>query len=265
MASLGPTDPDRPSRSISLDREGPLPLYYQLREHLRGIARDLGPGVLMPSENEMITLTGVSRATVRKAISDLVHEGLLHAHRGRGTFTANRFQTPLDRPAGFTETVRQLGRRPSSQVLSVERTQATPDAGARLQIPTGADMFVIERLRLIDDEPAMHERLHVATELAPRITDADLGGSLYELLALDYGLVPVRGTETIIAVNADHRLARILDVPVASALLATTRVTATAAGTPIEYTLRHARGDMCSFAVQLGDGSQLLPTAQAVG
>jgi GntR family transcriptional regulator len=249
---------------LSLTRDGPLPLYYQLREYLRELARDLGPDVLMPSENELIAQVAVSRATVRKAVADLVSEGVLRSVRGRGTFTAqHRFETALDRPVGFTESITSLGRRPSSRVLSVERLQSTAEPASRLGIERGDEMLVIERLRLIDGEPAMLERMHLPATLVPSLTDGKLEGSIYELLELEYGLFPARGTETIFSINADERLARLLGTEAGSALLTTIRTTQTHAGTPLEYTLRHARGDICSFVVALNEGSALLMSPAA--
>lgn len=252
------TRPSTANRLI-LNRSGPLPLYYQLREYLRELARELGPDVLMPSENELIAQTGVSRATVRKAVADLVSEGVLRSLRGRGTFTSQRrVQTALDRPVGFTESISRLGRRPSSRLLSLEQLEASAECADRLGIVRGDPVLVIERLRLIDDEPAMLERMHLPAALVPSLPRARLGGSIYELLAREHGLAPAHGTETIFAVSADQRLAALLHTEPNSALLTTIRTTETAAGVPLEYTLRHARGDTCSFIVALAEGSSLL-------
>lgn len=249
---------------LNLDRGAPVPLYYQLREHLRELAQALGPDVLMPSENELIAHTDVSRATVRKAVADLVSEGVLRSVRGRGTFTAqHRYETALDRPVGFTESISRLGMRPSSRVLSVERVQSTAESATRLGIERGEDMLVIERLRLIEEEPAMLERMHLPASLVPSVPRRRLEGSIYELLRSEYGLTPARGTETIFSVNADERLATLLDTEPGSALLTTIRTTETRDGAALEYTLRHARGDTCSFVVALNEGSALLMSPHA--
>ena len=244
--------------SLRVDSSDVMPLYHQLKLQIREQAKRLEPDTMIPSEKELIDLSGVGRATVRRAISDLVQEGFLQTHQGRGTFTARpRIETALSRPAGFTETMRRLGRSPSTKVLLLERIKASPDVAAQLGVAAGEGIYVIERLRLIDDEPCMVERTHMPEQNAPGLIEQDLCCSLYELLAQEYGIEPASGTETVVAVNADPHLASVLEVPVASALLATVRVTTTSDGRPFEYTLRHARGDLLAFTVALDSGATL--------
>jgi len=237
-----------------------LPLYHQLRERLRAAIRATAPDTRLPPEKDLMAWAKVSRATTRRAIADLVQEGLLVAHQGRGTFTApHRVPAGLGRrPLGFTEAMTRAGRTPGSQVLEQTVVPATGEVARQLEVPEGSDVVVVERLRLIDGEPAMLERAHLPAGLCPGLAGRDLTGSLYQLLRAHYGLAPARGEESILAVNADHRLARALRVPVAAALLATTRTTRADGGARLEYTLRHARGDLCSFFVELRNSSSVL-------
>lgn len=249
---------------LTLVESAVVPLYHQLKEQLRPIAEGLDAGVLMPSETEIVRHFGVSRATARRAISDLVQEGILVVRQGRGTFTAPiRIEASLSRPAGFTETMRRLGRHPSTELLSVEEVVASPKVQSRLRLRTNTSIVVVERLRLLDGEPCMVERTHLPAQLVLGLPAKDLTQSIYELLASDYGLRPIQGTESIIAVNADRRMAKLLHVPIAAALLATARLTYARPDLPIEYTLRHARGDLCSFVVALSEASTLVDHAAA--
>ena len=118
-------------------------------------------------------LAGVSRATARRAIADLAQEGLLVARQGRGTFTApRRVEAVLGRrPAGFTEAMRRLGRTPSTRVLLAETVRADAGLADRLQVPEGAGVHLVERLRLVDGEPAMVERAHLPADLVPGLLD----------------------------------------------------------------------------------------------
>ena len=103
----------------------------------------------------------------------------------------------------------------------------------------------------------------MAERLLPGLLDNDLSGSLYALISERYGQQPATGTETIIAVNADRHLAQILGVPIASALLATVRRTETRSRVPLEYTLRHARGDLLSFRATLSAAATLSDLASS--
>jgi GntR family transcriptional regulator len=74
--------------SFALQPDSPLPLYYQLEQALRSLisSGSWQPGSLICSERELMRAAGVSRATVRQAISDLMREGLGKRVHDRGTF-----------------------------------------------------------------------------------------------------------------------------------------------------------------------------------
>jgi len=71
-----------------IDRNSPLPLYYQLAEHIKSQVESgaIKPGDKLPSESEMIELYGIGRLTIRQALSQLVNAGYLHKVHGKGTF-----------------------------------------------------------------------------------------------------------------------------------------------------------------------------------
>ncbi len=81
---------------VKIDPDSPQHPYVQLAGMLRARinARDLGPR--MPSIMELAGETGLSAATVKRALVMLVEEGLIYTVKGRGTFV-----TPeSERPAG---------------------------------------------------------------------------------------------------------------------------------------------------------------------
>jgi DNA-binding GntR family transcriptional regulator len=231
------------------------PLYRRLRDELRTVAREEGAHAPIASETELMRAHGVSRSTARRAIADLVHEGVLYTRQGSGTFVAPaRVLTGLDRPVGFTEAMTALGRTPSSEVLGVRRIRAPADAATALRT---RDVWEVERLRRLDGEPCMLERARIPAALAPGLDEHDLSGSLYALLEREYRLVPAGGHEVVLAVNAERGAALRLDVPLAAALLSTVRTTVDAGGVPFEHTERQARGDLCSFRVSLDGDSAI--------
>ncbi|MEV0354178.1 GntR family transcriptional regulator [Nonomuraea sp. NPDC050680] len=247
-------------RRLALDPSAVVPLYYQLRERLRAAIRDCEPDTPIPAEKDLMAYAGVSRATARRAIGDLVQEGLLVARQGSGTYTAPLAVAPElgAGPVGFTETMARLGRRPTTQVLKAHLQPAGADVAVALGVQEAQEVVFVERLRLLEGAPCMLESAHLPAELVPGILDEDLTGSLYDLLRVKYGLSPASGRETIGAVNADYRLAQLLHVPMAAALLATARNTCTESGVALEYTIRHARGDFAVFSVELNDAKNAL-------
>jgi GntR family transcriptional regulator len=90
-----------------------VPLYVQVREILRGEYSLLPPRTAIPTELELIERFGVSRITLRKAVDDLVVDGLLERHQGRGTFTSvPKLTHELNAISSWTEQLRALGYNP---------------------------------------------------------------------------------------------------------------------------------------------------------
>ena len=68
-----------------------LAKYEQIRQDIihKIESMEYRPNQVIPSENELCASYGVSRITVRKAIDELVHEGLLYRIKGKGSFVAD--------------------------------------------------------------------------------------------------------------------------------------------------------------------------------
>ncbi len=132
----------------TLERSNPLPLYYQLKEVLKQQIRagHLAPHTAIPSEPELVSSYHVSRATVRQALTELVHEGLLYRQHGKGTFVCEpRVQQTLSELSSFSEEMRRRGKRPGGLLLVSELVRGSEN--------------VREQLRLTDTEQAIHGRL----------------------------------------------------------------------------------------------------------
>ena len=71
-----------------IDGGSPIPRYHQMKEIIRGMVAspNLSVGGGIPSERDLAKKYEISRGTVRRAISDLVAEGVLFPQRGKGTF-----------------------------------------------------------------------------------------------------------------------------------------------------------------------------------
>src|ERR1700692_76714 len=107
----------------TLERSNPLPLYYQLKEVLKQQiqAGHLDPHAARPSEPELVAQYHVSRATVRQALTELVHEGLLYRQHGKGTFVCEpRIQQTVSELRSLSEEIRSRGQRPGGLLLVSE-------------------------------------------------------------------------------------------------------------------------------------------------
>jgi len=250
-----------------LDPDGTTPLYHQLKEQLRRIAEVLPSGSTMPSEADLMAATGVSRATIRRAVADLVHEGMLRSKRGVGTFVVReKLFAPLLAVRSFTEVVAAVGRIPSTRILSFSQTQAGHEIAERLRLSLGAPVYALQRLRAVDGMPCMVERQFLPAHLVPGLTREDAEGSLYAVIEGRYGLRLIDGVETIQAVRASSEIASYLEVVRGSPILLSARITLASSGERVEFVSRHVRSDMWSFTIRLGGSAvdEPLPVAAPV-
>jgi DNA-binding GntR family transcriptional regulator len=77
---------------VTIDRDGPTPVYLQLAAILRGRIESgqYPPGRALPSESTLMQEYGVARETARKAVRVLRDEGLVQIVQGRGAYVTGR-------------------------------------------------------------------------------------------------------------------------------------------------------------------------------
>lgn len=230
-----------------LDPADPSPLYQQLRDRLREKLEEGWPHERpIPSERLLMQMTGLSRMTVRQAITELVHEGMLRRDHGRGTFISEtRVTRTLTAGSIFREDVHKMGRKPGTRVIRQAMGRANPAQATLLHIEPNEQVLELLRVRLVDDLPVMVAGVMIPARICPGIVDADLTGSLYGYLSSRCGIVPEHSTATIEAVPAGGEIAELLGLPEASPVLRIQRLTSTADGMPIELTDEFIRTDRC--------------------
>jgi GntR family transcriptional regulator, N-acetylglucosamine utilization regulator len=231
---------------------GPRPKHAQLRDALAELAaNELGPDAAIPSERELMATYDVSRATVRKAIDGLVADGLLTRVHGRGTFVSRpRLESRLHL-ASFSQDMRRRGLTPSTRLLAIELDLPSVEVTKALGLAKGEKAWRLDRVRLADGEPIALENGWHPAALLPGLDRHDLGGSLYELLAEEYGLLIDTAEQTLWGESADDVIAARLDAPVNTPLLVFRRVSS-AGGRPIEYVVSRYRGDRYQIHMSLG-------------
>jgi DNA-binding GntR family transcriptional regulator len=169
---------------IQVDRNSPVPLYFQVAQHLEHLIEsgELAPGTRLENEIDLAGRLRLSRPTMRRAIEYLVDRGLLVRKRGVGTQVVHaKVQRQVELTSLYDD-LASTGRDPHTRVLSFA-TEQTPDALAlELGIPQGTEVYVFERLRYADAEPLAIMRNHVPADLL-RLAPGDLEEQgLYNLL-----------------------------------------------------------------------------------
>ncbi|MGH2945086.1 MAG: GntR family transcriptional regulator [Solirubrobacteraceae bacterium] len=223
-----------------------------VRDEVLAMLERLEVGQAIPSERRLAADLGVSRPTLRAAIDELVREGLLLRRHGSGTYvTEPKIALPLTMTS-FSEDMARRGMRPGSRVLSFGHVSAGAKLGQRLRISPMETVWVIERLRLADDETMAIEFLHVPKRIAPHLRREDLEQrSFYELLSEGLGLVIASGVQTIEPTVTNELEARILGVPLHAPAFLFERVTESDEGVVLEYVRSIYRGDRYRLVTEL--------------
>jgi len=239
---------------ISIDWTSPVPLYHQLAEQLTAAISDgtLRPGDPFENEIAMSDRLGLSRPTVRRAISELVNKGLLVRRRGIGTTVANQM---VHRKAELTSLYDDLvreGRTPRTDVLALN-TEAHDDRAAEmLGLPSGSAMVSIVRLRWAGEQPLAILRNWLPPAMNDLTVEELEADGLYAVLRAR-GVRPTVARQRIGARNATAEERRTLHMSKAEPLVTMTRSAYDADGSPVEYGDHCYRADQYSVDVLVSD------------
>lgn len=195
-------------------REDFTPAYYQLASSLREkiMGGELRAGDRIPSEEELAGEHGLSRMTVRRAISMLSDEGLLRGERGRGTFVIEpRMDGGLFLIPDFHEEMRSQGIDTRARLLGVNVVKAGRTPAERLGLKRGRQVLYMERVMEGDGEPMVFDRKFILYDKTQPLLEVELGhGSTAELFSGGSELKPVRAELQLTASVLDEREAGLL-------------------------------------------------------
>ncbi len=200
------------------------PKYMRIYRHLLGqiTSGELEPGSRLPSQQALADQFGVTLMTLRQALGALGDEGMVVAARGKGTFVAQRpFQYRLNHLSSFAQEMERQGVSLTTRVVSASLTALDTQVGLRLGLRSEEKVFAIERVRLVDGTPVLHQRSYLPPEYVTQIDSDSLEGrSLYDVLLEDVGIEIVRAVETLRpVVLSDYEAELLLRSPRAPALV----------------------------------------------
>lgn len=219
---------------------GGRPLYLQIAECIEADIRSgtYPVGHRFPSEPVLASSFGVSRLTLRQALTVLEHRGLIDRIVGRrgGTFVrAAPVERDLTTFAGFTDHMRRSGVVASAEVCEVEVVCADPEVAEALELAEGEQVVTLERIRLANGTPVALERSWFPERDFPDLVSQPLDGALYEMMSEHYGRRPTHAREMLEPVMADRRTARLLGVDSRTPVLLVERTAYDGDGRPVEF------------------------------
>jgi len=233
-----------------LDPDIQQPLYRQVQAAIRDAinARVLKPNDALPPERELAELFAVSRITVRKAIGELVNEGVLDTHHGSGNFVRSKVEKNFAQLTSFTEEMASRGMTASSRWIGRSEGKVRPEEALTLRASPGTAVYRFSRLRLADDAPMSIEKTTILADCLPSVDAVE--HSLYAALSKT-GNRPVRALQRLSALILNDQQAELLGAKAGDAGLLVERVGFNRKGVAIEFSQSWYRGDTYDFVAEL--------------
>lgn len=231
-----------------------VPLYVRIREILRKdiLSGTLKRGQKIPSEDELASMYGVSRMTVRQGILDLIDEGLLYRRQGLGTFVAYpHVERDHTRLTSFFESAKQKGILAEAKVLTLEVVPARKKIAEALDLQIGDAVIHIRSLRYANHIPVTLHDAYIPEHLFAAILSENLEATpLWDLME-KYGYRVKRAVQKLEAREADPELAHLIGLEAGAPILYKERTIYATDGTPVEFTFCYNRGDLYSLTVAM--------------
>jgi GntR family transcriptional regulator len=232
--------------SIAIRPDYPDPLWIQAVTLINAeiAAGVLKPGMRLPPERELCQQLGISRVTLRKALGQLVVDGVLNASHGRGWYVAERQAAGKEWPnnlESFTETATRMGLEATSVVIRAEEQPATFDEAEELSIAPGTPVFHLDRIRMLSGVAIAVDTTVFVVSLLPSIAQVDFTTESFYAQLASAGLEPQRAESTIEAREADEETSQHLTVAVGKPVLVMHQVAVGAGDRPLfASTIRYA-------------------------
>ncbi|HKN04130.1 MAG TPA: GntR family transcriptional regulator [Buttiauxella sp.] len=225
------------------------PLYLKFAETVKSAVRSgiLPQGNILPGERDFSQLTGVSRITVRKAMQTLEDDGVVTRSRGYGTQINSTFEYSLKEARGFSQQVVLRGKKPNTLWVNKRVVKCSPEVAEQLAVAADSDVFLLKRIRYVDEDAVSVEESYVPAEL---IADADdIGVSLYDYFR-SQNIIPQRTRSRVSARMPDSEFQSHIKLETPVPVLVIKQVAFDPQNRPIEYSISYCRSDLYVFVCE---------------
>ena len=228
-----------------------VPTYIRLKDEIQQNIESgaLVPGDPLPSERKLAAEHGLSRMTVRQALSELVAAGALYREQGRGTFVSARKMQQRN-IASFSETVRMRGFTPSTSVLEFSCTRPPEEIKQRLMLQ-GSEVYRALRIRLADSTPVAVEEVFIPFPICPGLERDDLSSSLYRLMTETFGHRIGSADSSVSALLPGPRYQEYLRIQRHTPVLKINSLYYSASGLTLYYERAVYRADMYEYNIRI--------------
>lgn len=233
--------------------DGSIPVYRQIRDMLAiEIQEFFKAGDALAPEIELAQRFGVNRHTLRRAIDELIADGLVERCHGRGVFVLEpAINYTIGTNTRFTETLQSQGRMTASRVIKKQLIPARGGVAARLQRQEGEEVVFIETLRLVDNKPFCIISHFIPLQVCPDLLPSYDSGSLHDFIRQQCGMDLKRSESIVSAILPEAEDARLLNMPRHTPVLRVKSVNLDLnSNKPVEYAVTRFRGDATQLSIK---------------
>jgi GntR family transcriptional regulator len=252
---MGAADRTKLLQYFEFDPHSMVPHYQQLEEGLLMAIRQgrMAAGEPLPSERELADALGISRMTVRRALTNLEARGRLRSQVGKGWYVSPaKVEQDLQELTSFSADMGTLGYAVQSELLGFLKIGADEHLAQNMGLTLGTPVYVLKRRRFLDGEPTGLEEAHIAEQVCPGLDRFDFNfESLYRVMREEYGLTLACATQQIEASRADADEASLLEIKEGAPVLRCTRTAFSPEDVVLEYAAGVYRGDRYKYRVRL--------------
>lgn len=237
-----------------LDKNVPIPLYFQLKELIVAAIKDgtYKKDNPIPTEKEFSEIFGISRTTVRQAITELVKEGWLYRVKSKGTFvsTPKINQDFISKLVTFQEEMDTSGKTAMTEVLELKVLPARDQIAGMLQLEVNDPVVYLHRRRFADGEPIVTVETFLSYADCAYVMERDLvKQSLYDIMSEKDETEVHCVKRRVEAVEATSDDSKLLGIKKGKPVQLFCSQGFNVYGKPVEYSVARYRADRNSFEV----------------
>lgn len=196
------------------------------------------PQSKIPTEKELCKIYNVSKITVRRAVEELVADGLLLKRQGKGTYVLEpKITKEFLSLTGFSEDVKKKGMKPDSVILEFEMVNPPTEVIKKLSLSPGEKVIKLKRIRRGDQKPMILETAYIPSCYKEILNEDFSKKSLYEYFEKKLKLEINRSELDISACKIRDYEAKLLDCAKGAATLCIERTTYLTDGKIMEYSI----------------------------
>lgn len=192
-----------------ISKSSPMPAYYQIKMRILDmIKQDMYEvGDKLPTDSEFCTQYGVSRITVRRALSELEQEGYIERIQGKGSYLKFKgLDQNIEKFYSFNDEIHKMGMVPSSIFLKLELIAADSTIADILKISEGDKVYLLERLRLANDIIIAYDRSYLPEYIVPGFNKNMISsGSMYDAMERHFDAKPTVAEESLEAISINEK------------------------------------------------------------